>query len=321
MKKFSSFFMLFLLVFAVLLTCVLLDTGKIVAAPKFRVGMTVQDLSNQIWAATAAELKKIIKAEGGEFIVVDSSNNAGQQVNQIENFIASGVDALIVHPVEKNSVEKPLARARENGVKVFCWDEKIENADLCWLIDNYKIGQMVGKYAADWINEKLGGKAEVGILNYPQMEILLARGNGIVDGLKENAPGAEIVAESSAINPVEGINKTETFLQAHPDMKVICAIGGGGAVGANEGVKAAGKLSKDFGIFAVDGTDQELEAMVNDEAIRMSVLNTGKPPKMAEVIYGYLEKMMAGEEVPHIVYREMIPVTKENVDKYIQRNN
>ena len=138
----------------------------------------------------------------------------------------------------------------------------------------------------------------------------------IVDAINENAPDAEIVAKSSAINPVEGIAKTETFLQAHPNMKVIAAIGGGGAVGANEAGKAAGKLTEDFGVFAADATDQELEAMVNNEANRMSVLITGDAEKMSEVIYGYVQKLLNDEEVPQNVYRELIPVTQENVEQY-----
>lgn len=285
-------------------------------AAEFSVGMTVQDLSNQIWAATATELEKLVEADGGEFTAVDSKSNASQQVSQIENFIASGVDVMIVHPAAKNAVEEPLKRAMEQGIKVYSWDEKLENSDMNWIIDNYELGRMIGKHASKWINEKLGGETEVGVLTYPQIQILKQRGDGIVDAIKENAPDAEIVAQSSAINPIEGIAKTETFLQQYPNMKVIAAIGGGGAVGANEAVKAAGKLTDDFGVFAADATDQELEAMTNNEANRMSVLITGDAEKMSQVIYGYVQKMLNNEEVPKNVYRELIPVTQENVDQY-----
>jgi ribose transport system substrate-binding protein len=286
------------------------------SAQEFSVGMTVQDLSNQIWASTATELEKLVEEDGGEFTAIDCKSNAAQQISQIENFIASGVDVMIVHPAEKNSVEEPLKRAREEGIKVFSWDEKLKNSDMNWVIDNYKLGRMIGRHAAEWINEKLGGETQVGVLTYPQIEILKQRGDGIVDAINENAPDAEIVAKSSAINTVEGIAKTETFLQQYPNMKVIAAIGGGGAVGANEAVKAAGKLTDDFGIFAADATDQELEAMTNNEGNRMSVLITGDAEKMAEVIYGYVQKLLNDEEVPENVYRELIPVTQENVDQY-----
>jgi len=310
MRNLKSVFVLTAVLFA------LVSLTGMVSAQEFSVGMTVQDLSNQIWASTATELEKIVEADGGEFTAVDCNSNAAKQVSQIENFIASGVDVMIVHPAQKNAVEEPLKRAMAQGIKVFSWDEKLKNSDMNWVIDNYELGRMIGSHAAKWINEKLGGTAEVGVLTYPQIQILKQRGDGIIDAINEKAPDAEIVAKASAINPIEGIAKTETFLQAHPNMKVIAAIGGGGAVGANEAVKGAGKLTDDFGIFAADATDQELEAMVNNEANRMSVLITGDAEKMSKVIYGYVQKLLNDEEVPQNVYRELIPVTQENVDQY-----
>jgi ribose transport system substrate-binding protein len=189
------------------------------------------------------------------------------------------------------------------------------SSDVC----SSDLGQIIGEQAAEWINEKHGGVAEVGILDYPQLEILLERGQGIVEAIQKNAPNAKIVAQSSAINPTEGMAKTETFLQAHPNMKVIACIGGGGAVGANEAVKSSGKLTDDFGIFAADATPEELTAMANNEAIRMSVLNTGDAKAKADEIFGLVKKLLDGEPVERIVYRSNIPISAENLDQYFTK--
>jgi ribose transport system substrate-binding protein len=124
------------------------------------------------------------------------------------------------------------------------------------------------------------------------------------------------VAETSAINPDEGITKMETIFQSNPNVKVVCCIGGGGSVGANEAAKAAGKNSANFGVFAVDATRPEMDAIKNGEAVKMSVIVTGTDQDVASTVYGFVEKLAAGEEVPARVYRELIPVTIENVDKY-----
>lgn len=281
-----------------------------------KVGMTVQDLSNQIWSGSSEALKGLVEADGGSMTYLDCKNNSATQIQQLENFIASGVDAIVVHPVDVNALEPVLGQAREAGIKVYCWDEDMENADISWLIDNYALGRMIGEEAAKWINEKHGGVTEVAVLDYPQIPILLERGNGIVDAIKELAPNATIVAQTSAINPTEGMTKTETIFQANPNVKVIAAIGGGGAVGANEAAKAAGKIADDFGIFAADATDQELEAIKNNEGNRMSVLITGGPNEIAEEIYGWLQKLVAGETVDSEVYRTTIPVTIDNLSQY-----
>jgi ribose transport system substrate-binding protein len=285
-------------------------------AKAIRVGMTVQDLSNQIWSGSCRSLKKLVEADGGTMTYVDCKSNASAQIQQIENFISSGVTVIIVHPADKNAVETVLGQARAAGIKVFCWDDDIGNSDINWLIDNYALGKAIGEQAAKWINVKLGGTAQVAVLDYPQIQVLLERGKGIVDGIKAGAPKARIVAQSAAINPTEGQSKTETILQANPDVKVIACIGGGGAIGANEAVKAAGKLTDTFGIFAADATPEELVAISNNEACRMSVLITGGPDKIAAEIYGWVRKLVAGEKVEKRIYRTIVPVTRDNLDLY-----
>jgi ribose transport system substrate-binding protein len=296
------------------------DSAMAVPGGPMKVGMTVQDLSNQIWAGACDALEKLVEDDGGDFTYLDCKSNVSAQVGQIENFIASGVDIIVIQPAEKNAVEAPLAAARAKGIKVYCWDEDIENADLNWLIDNYELGRMIGEEAAKWIGEKYNGEAEVAILDYPQLPILLQRGNGIADAIKEFAPKAKIVARDSAINPTEGMAKTETFLQGHPNIRVIGAIGGGAAIGANEAIKGSGKHIDEFGIFAADATPEELEAMKNHEAVRMSILITGGPKEIAQEIFGFIKKMHAGEKVERRVFRKLIPVNHENLDEHYGKN-
>ena len=115
------------------------------------------------------------------------------------------------------------------------------------------------------------GKCEVAVLGYPQTPILLERENGILDKLEELAPNAEVVANQPAINPTEGLDAMETILQAHPDVKVVCCIGGGGAAGANEAFKGhyGSEVPEDVGIFSTDLTDEAVASMENGEFNRM----------------------------------------------------
>jgi len=282
----------------------------------FTIGMTVNDLTNQIFSSTCENLDKLVKDAGGTLTYLDCGSNASKQIEQIENFVSSGVDAIIIQPAEANAIDTALKQAIDAGVKVFCWDEDIQNADISWLIDNYELGKQIGSEAAKWINEKNGGSCEVAVLNYPQLEILVERGNGIVDAIKEEAPNATIVAESSAINATEGMDATETILQAHPDVKVIACIGGGGAIGANEAVKSSGKLADDFGIFAADCTQEEMAAMYKNEANRASVMITGGGKEIAEEIFNLTVKLINGEKTESKIYRNIFVVNKDNLSEY-----
>ncbi len=283
-------------------------------AKQLKVGMTVQSISNPIWAGICTETQKAIQDAGGEFTYVACDSNVTTQIQQIENFVSSKVDVIVCHPADPQGVESSLKAAREAGVKVISWDDNLENCDLAYVIENYALGQMIGEEAAKWINEKLGGEAEVVVLDWPQLPILLERGNGIVDAIKANAPNAKIVAQQPAIDAAGGQSTMETIFQAHPDVKVVACIGGGGAVGANEAAKAAQKITDDFGIFAADATEQELNAIRNNEGNRVSVMITGGPVTMGKEMAGLIQKVYAGEEMDKLFVREIFPVNKDNVD-------
>lgn len=283
-----------------------------------KIGMTVQSLSNPTWAGYCQSIEKEVKAQGGSINYVACDSNVSKQITQIENFISSGVDVIIIHPADPQGVEFALKQARQAGIKVLAWDDNLKNADLAWLIDNHELGYTIGEHAAKWINEKLGGNAEVAILNYPQLPILLERGNGIRDAIVKLAPKAKIVAESSAIDTKEGIEKMETIFQSNPNVKVVCSIGGGGSVGANEAAKAAAKITDDFGIFAADATQPELSALKNNEGIRMTVTVTGTNQDIANEIWEMVTLLQSGEPIEtKEIYREFIPVTHDNVDDYL----
>jgi ribose transport system substrate-binding protein len=288
-------------------------------AKGMKVGVSFHSLSNPTFAALSEALKTLVESNGGQFTYVDSNNNTATMISQLENFIASGVDIIGIEPPENIGFEAVLKQAKDKGIKVFLWDNEMAEADVCWVFDNYALGYVIGEQAAKWINEKFpNGACEVAVLDWPQMQIIIDRANGILDALKKLAPNAKVVAQASAVNATEGMAATETILQAHPNVKVICSIGGGGAIGANEVVKSAGKLTADFGIFAADATPQELDAISKNEAIRMSVLLSGTPADAAKQAYEAWEKLFKGQPVDHLLQRAFIPVTKDNYKQYMQ---
>lgn len=287
------------------------DEGQI------KVGMTVQDLSNPTWSGYCRAIRAEIEANGDDLNYVSCDSNVSKQIMQIENFVARGMDVIIVHPADPEGIENACKEARAAGVKIISWDDDIENADTRWLIDNKALGYEVGKQASEFIKEKHNGEAEVAVLNYPQLPVLLARGNGITEAINEFSPNSKIVAETSAINPDEGISKMETIFQSNPNVKIVCCIGGGGSIGANEAANAAGKAKADFGIFAVDATQPELQAIKNDEGVRMSVIVTGTNEDVAKEMSGFVTTLAEGGEIEPRIFRKIIPVTIDNVDKYL----
>lgn len=283
-----------------------------------KIGLAVQTLSNQVWAQQAERITADAEADGNEVTVVDCNENANTQINQIENFISSGVDAIIVNPVDPEAIEEVCKEAREAGIMIMSWDEEMVNSDINWLINNYDLGCEIGTEAANWINEQFGEEGcEVVVLGYPQTPILKQREDGIVDKLGELAPNATIVANQPAIDTTEGLNAMETILQSHPDVKVVCCIGGGGAAGANEAFKGfyGSDYPAEIGIFSTDLTDETIASIQNNEFNKVCVAITGNSYVCGDAAYQLIIDKETGKEMEQNVYRDLISVNADNLSE------
>ncbi|MCD7909262.1 MAG: sugar ABC transporter substrate-binding protein [Clostridium sp.] len=283
-----------------------------------KLAFVIQDLSNPLWAQYARGIQELGESKGMSVTSLECKVNASTQIAQVENLIQEGVDAIVIHPAEPNALNAVAGEAREKGVKVISWDTPMKNSNVDFLLDNYILGKGIGQEAGRWINERLGGEAEVAILDYPSYPELIQRADGIADGIKEVAPNAVIVARTSAVNATEGMAKTETVLTANPDIKVIACIGDGGAIGANEAVKAAGKNTPDFGIFSCDATDEALSKIARNESIRMT-MDTGTAEVTANDIITLVTKLLTDVPVDKAFMRSITPVTAANLDQYYTR--
>lgn len=289
----------------------------------YRIGFAVQTLSNQVWAQQAEELKTVAQRDGNQVTVVDCNGNALRQIDQLENFIIRKVDAIIVNPVAGAAVESVCREARESGILVLSYDEEMENSDINWLIDNYDLGIKIGQEAAQWVNQTFGdAPCEAVILGYPQTPILYQREQGIKESLSNLSPNADIVANQSALDTTEGLNAMETILQAHPGVKVVCCIGGGGATGSNEALKGfygTDNYPEDVAVFSTDLTDETIESMQNGEFDKVCVAITGNAVSCADAVYDLVIRKLNGEEMEQNIYREFIPVNADNLHQILDQ--
>ena len=283
---------------------------------QIRIGVTFQSLSMPTFAEFSSFMESYAPEEyGAEITIVSAEWNAPTQVSQIENFIESDVDAIIIAPVDANALTDVTKRAMDEGIYVFSYAAHLENYSTEYLVDDYNTGYACGKAAAEWINEHLDGKAEYGILEYPSNEQLISRAKGIQDALKELAPESTCVSIQKAIDANEGMEVTENMLQANPNLKVIASIGDGGAVGANEAVKAAGKATDDWGIFSVDATQEALQKIKDNEPFRAS-LSLGGPADQGSYMVDTVVALVRGETVEKDGRMPFKVIDKSNVEEY-----
>lgn len=282
------------------------------------IGVSVMTLENAIWAQTCTALQEQCKAKGWECTLLDCKSTAETQISQLENFISKNVDVIVVNPTDQAALETVMKQAMEKGIKVISWDIDTTAADICLLVSNYEVGRTIGEQAAKWINENYDGKTEICVLDYPEAGTeVIKRADGIVDALKEYAPESTVVARvSHEGSPSGGMAAMESVLQANPNTRVVCSVGDGGAMGANEAMKAAGLSGSECGIFSADGTEEFLSKIIAGEPCKMSV-QLDVPEDKAEMILSACEKLLGGEEVDRYMYTNVLVIDGTNASDYI----
>lgn len=287
-----------------------------------KIGITIQSLQNAYWAGVMAALEDVLTENGADYTIVACDDNSATQIGQVENFISSGCDLIMIHPSDANAVEDVAAQAREAGIKVMCWDDPMENTDANWILNNTDLGIAIGEMAGAFISDHYSedNKAEVVLIGYPQTKVLLERGDGIKIGLENTAAGKyELVAEQAAIEANVAQTAMETILQAHPDCKVVTGIGAGAMIGANEALVTYaqtaydGKIPEDMGVFTTDVTKQQLNQLLDDTQASKGIIGfEGSDVDTATACASMYALILSDSVGAKNVFRGVAPISKEN---------
>lgn len=136
-----------------------LCAGALLAASPFvqakelkSIGVTVGDLANpffvQITKGAELEARKLA-GDGVKVTLVSSGYDLGQQVSQIDNFIAAKVDMIILNAADSKGIGPAVKRAKDAGIVVVAVDVAAEGADATITSDNTQAGEMACKYITD----------------------------------------------------------------------------------------------------------------------------------------------------------------------------
>ena len=204
-------------------TC--LPEGGIEAKDSYLIGMSQankgepwrQAMNDQIAAAAEAHPEL-------EVVFADAAQDNAQQVADVENFLAQGIDLLIISPNEAAPLTDVVAEACAEGVPVIVLDRKVEGDQFTMWIgaDNVQIGEQAGHHAAEYCTEQ--GHDPCAVMEIRGLEgstPAQERGDGFREGLAEN-PAAEIIASQNADWLRErAIPVSQAMFQANPDVNVV----------------------------------------------------------------------------------------------------
>ena len=109
------------------------DTG----GTRYKIGMSVLNLSNPFFMALSNAAREAADEFGVELMLNDPQDNAERQVAGLENFIAGGVDAIVVTSVDPAAVLPIVQAARAEGIVVVCHTTRLEEYDAWVAADEY----------------------------------------------------------------------------------------------------------------------------------------------------------------------------------------
>ncbi|MFJ4914741.1 substrate-binding domain-containing protein [Streptomyces sp. NPDC088726] len=272
-----------------------------------RIGMSLSTLNNPFFVQMKAGAQAEAEAAGIDLTVTDAQNDASQQANQLQNFTSSGVDSVIVNPVDSDAVGPAVRGANDAGIPVVAADRGVNKADTATLVASDNVAG--GKLAAKALADKLGGKGSIVVLQGTAgTSASRERGAGFAAGIK-GYPGIKTVATQPAdFDRTKGLDVMTNLLQGHPGITGVFAENDEMALGA---VKALGsKAGKSVSVVGFDGTPDGLKA-VGAGTLYASVAQ--QPKELGKIAVRNAVRAAEDKKVAGTVKVPVKVVTRQNV--------
>lgn len=179
--------------------------------------------------------------------------NKTQQIQQVEDAIQRGVDAIVLTPVDSKALCGPIQDALDNDISVVA-DDIMPTCDSKVPAGVSENSVNVGYQECKYMFDKLGGKGNLVMLKGPPgAKIAIDRVDGCKKAIKEN-PGIKVLAEQWGPSNIEtGNTLMDDFISAHgKDINAVYSFGAVTALGAVNALDSAGFKPGDVRIATID---------------------------------------------------------------------
>jgi ribose transport system substrate-binding protein len=298
-----------------LLLAGLLATTTVAETKKLNsVALTVGDLGNPFFVQIAhgAEARAKQINDKVKFTALSSNYDVNNQTNQIDNFISSNVNLILLGAADSKGIAPAVMRAKQAGVTVVAVDVGAEGGvDATVTSNNKQAGTKDGIYVA----ERLKGKGQIVIVNGPPVTAVTDRVAGFLEEIKK-PPDLKVISQDQNAGGSRdgGLRVMSDLLTAFPHIDAVFAINDPTAIGCDLAAKQAQR--KEFFIVGVDGSP-DIVPFLKDPNSLIAATAAQDPYLMAEeavkIGYDVIEGKKPKED-PTLIPVGLI--TKENVDRY-----
>ena len=288
-------------------------TGAASAKDLNKIGISLGSMGNPFFVALATGATDKAKEVNPnvEVTALGYDYDLNKQFTQIDNFIAAGVDLILLNPADPKAVAPAIARAQAAGIPVVAVDTAAEGADATVTTDNVQAGEIACQYIVD----KLGGKGDVIIINGPQVSAVIDRVVGCKKVFGANS-GIKVLSDDQDAKGSRdgGLNVMQSMLTRFEKIDAVFAINDPTGIGASLAAKQANRTN--LFITAVDGAP-DIEAELKDTSSLLLASSSQDPYAMAQLATQIGIDLINGKKPAQQV--TLLPsklVTRENVADY-----
>ncbi|MFI5896684.1 D-ribose ABC transporter substrate-binding protein [Actinoplanes sp. NPDC051513] len=214
--------------------------------------------------AAAAQAKKL----GYETLVLSHDDDPTKQSQEIDTAISRKAAAIILDNAGADASVAAIQRAKDAKIPTFLIDREINKTDVAvaQIVSNNAQGAGLG---GTEFAKLMGNKGEYAELTGKPTDTNAGVRSQGYHGVLDQYPDLKMVAQQSANwDQAEALQKTQTILQAHPNIKGIIAGNDTMALGAYAAVQAA---KKNIVVVGFDGSPDVVSSILKD-GIKATVL-------------------------------------------------
>ena len=302
-----------------------LAAASVLSSPAFaaKIGVSMDKFDDNFLTVLRNGMADYAKTVPGVTIQVeDAKDDVSKQLSQVQNFIANGVNAIIVNPVDTSATGAITKAAADAGVPlVYVNREPIDVDKLgpkaAFVASNEAES---GTLEAKQICKLLGGKGNIlvieGVLSN---QSAVQRTKDVHDVISTpDCSGMKVVAEQTAnYDRTQGQNLMTNWLSKGMQFDAVVSNNDEMAIGALQAMKSAGVDTKKAVVGGIDATQDALASMKAGD-IKVTVFQDAGGQGKGAVDAALA--LAAGKPVEKKVYIPFQLVTPANMDQFTKKN-
>nr|WP_154324794.1 sugar ABC transporter substrate-binding protein [Pantoea sp. 201603H] len=284
-------------------------------AKDIQVGVSMALFDDNFLTTVRSAMQNEMQKESVKGQIEDAKGDVAQQLQQVQNFIGQGVDAIIVNPVDTNAVKPIVDQATKAGIPLVFVNRRpaIELAGKIAYVGSDS--ELAGRLQMEALAKAMNGKGNVAILlGDLANESTRERTKG-VEAVVAKYPGIKVIQKQTAkFQRNDAVDVVSNWMTAGDDINAIASNNDEMAIGA---LQALGRNNANVLIAGVDGTPDALQMIKNGKMVA-TVFQNAKGQGEGAVTTAV--KLVNGEKVQNIVDIPFQLITKENYEQFASMN-